>query len=223
MRVGGGMPGGRGAVFFFTVLVAVLLFVGQRLRPIPLPPILSVLLENPLTGMVVGPEKLVERLDLSPGMRVLDAGCGPGRLTVPAAKKVAPGGEVVALDSQEEMLGKLRLRLGRAGLTNARLMLGVLGAGDLEEKDVYDRVILAMALGEVRNRIQALREIHKALKPGGILSITEAIGDPDYRGRKTILTEAEAAGFEFLRQFGGRISFTANFRKPYRNAGGSSS
>lgn len=42
---------------------------------------------------------LLDRLDLAPapGMRVLDAGCGPGRLAIPAARRVGPGGEVVAL------------------------------------------------------------------------------------------------------------------------------
>jgi hypothetical protein len=38
----------------------------------------------------VGPERLVESFDLAPGMRVLDAGCGPRRLTIPLAKAVGP-------------------------------------------------------------------------------------------------------------------------------------
>jgi SAM-dependent methyltransferase len=43
-------------------------------------------------------------LALSKGMTALDAGCGPGRLTVPLAKGVGPNGCVVALDIQPGML-----------------------------------------------------------------------------------------------------------------------
>jgi ubiquinone/menaquinone biosynthesis C-methylase UbiE len=63
----------------------------------------------------VGPARLVERLDLALGMRVLDAGCGPGRLIIPLAKTVGPPGEVVALDGQREMLEKLEKRAARRG------------------------------------------------------------------------------------------------------------
>lgn len=195
------------------VSAAAALFVRQRLRPIPLPPFLAFLLENPITAAVVGPDTLLDRLELRPGMRVLDAGCGPGRLTIPAARRVAPSGEVVGLDSQQAMLAKLRERLDREGIDNVRIVHGQLGSGALREREIFDRAILAMVLGEIRERSQALREIHAALKPGGMLSITEAIGDPDYRGRTTVRREAEAAGFELAHLYDGRISFTMNFLK----------
>ncbi|MCP5406928.1 MAG: class I SAM-dependent methyltransferase [Chromatiaceae bacterium] len=40
---------------------------------------------------------IIETLSLSKGMKVLDAGCGPGRLTVPLAQSVGRNGCVVAL------------------------------------------------------------------------------------------------------------------------------
>jgi len=42
-------------------------------------------------------------LELEPGMAVLDAGCGPGRLAIPIARQVGPQGEVVAMDIQAGM------------------------------------------------------------------------------------------------------------------------
>jgi 2-polyprenyl-3-methyl-5-hydroxy-6-metoxy-1,4-benzoquinol methylase len=116
------------------VLLAVIGLLRQRRRPIPHPPGLTFLFENPVVGAFVGPERLIERLGLTPGMRVLDAGCGPGRLTIPLAKAVGPGGEVVALDGQRGMLEKLAKRLEAEGVTNVRPLRAVLGEGALRER-----------------------------------------------------------------------------------------
>ncbi len=197
-----------GAVF----LGMVAFLVRQRLRPIPLPPYLTFLLESPIIDRFVGESVLLERLRLVPGMRVLDAGCGPGRLTIPIAKAVGPAGRVVALDGQPAMLRKLEARLEAEGLANVRPVRGELGVGALDEGG-FDRVVLAMVIGEVRDRAAALRELHAALGPGGILSVTEVIADPDYRLPATVRREVEAAGFRLAERFGGFPAYTLNFEK----------
>jgi ubiquinone/menaquinone biosynthesis C-methylase UbiE len=194
--------------------LAMAAFLRQRRRPIPHPPRLTFLFENPVVGAFVGPGRLIERLELAaPGMRVLDAGCGPGRLTVPLAKAVGPGGEVVALDGQRGMLEKLAKRLEAEGVTNVRPLRAGLGEGALRERG-FDRIVLAMVLGEVRDRGAAVRELYAALKPGGILSVTEIFGDPDHRRPATVRCEVEAAGFRLARRFGGFPAYTLNFEKP---------
>ena len=185
----------------------------QRQRPIPIPPTLTFLFENPLVEAFAGSELLVERLDLAPGMRVLDAGCGPGRLTIPVARVVEPTGEIVALDSQRAMLEKLEHRLGAESITNVRTLEAGLGEGALE-REAFDRVVLAFVLGEVRDREAAGRELYAALKPGGILSVTEIFGDPDYRRPASVRREVEPAGFELVERFGGFPVYTLNFRRP---------
>ena len=185
----------------------------QRQRPIPTPPPLTFLFENPLVEAFAGPELLAERLGLAPGMRVLDAGCGPGRLTISLARAVGPGGEVVALDGQPKMLEKLERRLEAENITNVLTLEAGLGEGALDT-EAFDRVILAFVLGEVRDRGAAARELYAALKPGGILSVTEGFGDPDYRRPASVRREVESAGFELVEHFGGFPVYTLNFRRP---------
>ena len=199
----------------------------ERRRPTPLSPRLFFLLENPLTGALVGAPRLLGRLGLAPGMKVLDAGCGPGRLTVPLAKAVGPGGGVVALDGQPAMLGRLEGRLRAEGVKNVRPLLGELGEGALLGEGApvggeggFDRAVLAMVLGEARDRAGALRELHGALRPGGVLSVTEIFGDPHHLAARTVVKEAEAAGFRLVGRFGSFPAYTLNFEKePVRSQG----
>ena len=103
-------------------------------------------------------------------MRVLDAGSGLGRLTIPAGERVGPSGEVVALDVQDGMVARVRRRVAERGCANVRAVLGDIESG-LGRADIgvgrFDRALLVAVLGEVPDREGAMRALHAALAPGG--------------------------------------------------------
>jgi ubiquinone/menaquinone biosynthesis C-methylase UbiE len=162
---------------------------------------------------LAGSSTLLDRAGVSAGMQVLDVGCGPGRVTLPAAERVGAEGEVVALDIQPAMLAKLERRITERGVTNIRTLLAGAGDGKLD-REAFDRAFLVTVLGEIPDREGALREIFSALRPGGLLSITEVFPDPHYQRRSTLRRVAEGAGFRFERFFGTRLAYTANFLRP---------
>lgn len=202
------------------LLIAVLIVVAaglawraaSRRRALPCPSWMVPLLENPYVNALAGADSLLERAGVEPGMRVLDVGSGPGRLTLPAGRKVGPAGRVVALDVQERMVTRLRRRIDDSGLSNVEVILAGAGEGRLPA-DSFDRAFLVTVLGEIVGKAAALEEIHGALAPGGRLSVTEVLPDPHYQSRKKVRRLVEAAGFQHEDTVGGLLAFTMNFGK----------
>jgi ubiquinone/menaquinone biosynthesis C-methylase UbiE len=155
----------------------------------------------------------LDRLGLQPGQRVLEVGPGPGRLLIPAARRVLPGGEVVGLDIQPGMLEKLKNHAARNGVSNLAAVLGDATQPHFPPES-FDLVYLCTVLGEIPDRAAALRQCHAVLKPGGVLSITEIIPDPHYQPFPKVKQLAQAAGFELRQVYGLWAYFTANFVKP---------
>ena len=71
---------------------------------------------------------IVQHLDLQLGIRVLDIGCSPGRVTIPIAKQVGPLGEAEAIDLQRGMRYRAQKKAPLASLKNIRLLQ--IGVGD---------------------------------------------------------------------------------------------
>ncbi len=158
-------------------------------------------------------QSIIAGLGLASPMRVLDAGCGPGRLTIPLAKAVAPGGTVVALDVQAKMLAKAQEKARAAGLANIDFQQGALGIGTFDAGP-FDRATLATVLGEIPDQRAALRELFGALRGGGVLAITELIADPHFQSRRHVIGLAEAVGFREKRRTGGLLAYTLYLEKP---------
>jgi ubiquinone/menaquinone biosynthesis C-methylase UbiE len=200
-------------ILLLAILIGALAWrAASKRRAMPCPSWLAPLLENPYVNAVAGAEVLLDRARLEPGMKVLDVGAGPGRLTLPAAVRVGPAGKVVAIDLQEKMVEQLRERIATLGIKNVELRVADVGQSKLEES-AFDRAFLVTVLGEILDPGQALQEIYAALKDGGILSITEVFPDPHYQNKRVVCRLAEEAGFRLHEDFGRWFAFTINFQK----------
>jgi ubiquinone/menaquinone biosynthesis C-methylase UbiE len=181
-------------------------------RSLPCPTALAWLLDNPLAGRVLGTQSTLQWMGLRPGQRVLEIGPGPGRLSIPAARQVLPGGEVVGLEIQPGMLDRLKARAAQAGVTNLTAVLGDAPQAHFAPES-FDVVCLCTVLGEIHDRAEVLRQCWQVLRPGGRLSITEVMVDPHYQSRATVQRLAEGAGFELEHVYSRGYRFTANFVK----------
>lgn len=205
-------------LLFSFILIALGIFVIWRLasnrHALPCPSWLRWLVEldNPFTK-VHHAATIIANLDLKPGMTVLDAGCGPGRLTIPLSRQVGEKGHVVAMDIQHGMLNQVQSKARAAGLQNISYLQAGIGDGKLDSRS-FDSALLVTVLGEITDRGAAMSEIFNVLKPGGILSITEIIFDPHFQRRQTVVNLAEAAGFREKAFYGRRMAYTLHFEKP---------
>jgi ubiquinone/menaquinone biosynthesis C-methylase UbiE len=134
------------ALIVLSLVVAIALV--WRWASWPCPAWLVPLLENPYVEAVAGAKTILEKAGIRPGMRVLDAGCGPGRLTLPASMMVGPSGQIVAVDIQRRMLQMLKDRVEEKGLTNVELLLAGLGEGK-PAPNQFDIALLVTALAHL--------------------------------------------------------------------------
>lgn len=113
---------------------------------------------------------------LRPGMSLLDVGCGPGTITADLAARVAPG-TVTAVEVTEDALALARAEITARELTNVTFRVTDVHALDLPD-GAFDAVHAHQVLQHVADPVQALREMRRVCRPGGVV----AARDSDYAG-----------------------------------------
>ncbi|MFD7401748.1 methyltransferase domain-containing protein [Streptomyces sp. NPDC059866] len=111
---------------------------------------------------------------LQPHMKILDVGCGPGTITADLAALV-PDGHVTGVDSAPDILDRARATAAERGLTNADFAVADVHALDFPD-DTFCVVHAHQVLQHVGDPVQALREMRRVTKPGGLI----AARDSDY-------------------------------------------
>jgi SAM-dependent methyltransferase len=108
---------------------------------------------------------------LQPQQSLLDVGCGPGTITADLAELV---GQVTALETSEEVLALARREIAAPNVTFAVGDVHSLSFAD----NTFDVVHAHQVLQHVADPVQALRQMRRVCKPGGVV----AVRDSDYSG-----------------------------------------
>ena len=114
---------------------------------------------------------------LSPGMRLLDCGCGPGSITAGFAEAVTPG-QVVGVDIEPSEYKHAWLQAAeRAG---GNLHFAIANVYRLPfTANVFDAAFLHNVLSHLRRPLEVLKGIYRLLSPGGVIGISH----PDFSGQ----------------------------------------
>lgn len=114
--------------------------------------------------------------ELVSGRSLLDVGSGPGTITADFARRLMPG-RVTALEATEAALALTRAEMERQGIDNVDHVTGDVHAMDFADGS-FDIVHAHQVLQHVSDPVQALREMRRVCKPGGVV----AVRDSDYAG-----------------------------------------
>lgn len=106
------------------------------------------------------------------GLRLLEPGCGTGRLTAVLAERAGPLGRVVAMDISPRMVAAATRRL--EGFDNVELYQGSIEAM-ADRLGTFDHVICHQVFPHFTNRKAALGTLARMLEPGGLLVISHFI------------------------------------------------
>ena len=121
---------------------------------------------------------LLKELDLKGGMVIADVGAGSGYLSRQMAPLVMPGGRILAVDVQPEMLALLARIAKEPRYANIEPRLGAADDTHLAPESV-DLAIMVDVYHELEFPWEVLESIVRALKPGGRVAFVEYRGEDD--------------------------------------------
>lgn len=120
-----------------------------------------------MSGLSYHSEAPLARLEVEPGSAVVDVGCGWGDTALRLAQMTGPEGRVLGLDCCDTFLEKGRADAAAAGLAHVEFV-----AADVERYPFdaeHDLAFSRFGMMFFQNPVVAMRNVRRALKPGGRL------------------------------------------------------
>lgn len=120
--------------------------------------------------------RVADAADIRTGQSVLDVACGTGVLLRACAERIKPGGRATGLDRNDGML-----TVAKRKYPEASWRIGMAEALPFDDAS-FDRVVSQFGLMFFEDRVQALNEMWRALRPGGRLVVAVWAGLADTPG-----------------------------------------
>lgn len=149
--------------------------------------------DNPFRYLFHKPERIFS-LHVRGGMTVADIGCGMGFFSLGLARIVGNKGKVIAVDLQEKMLERVEKRTGKAGLSGI-IETRLCGEDDIRISEPLDFALAFWMVHETPDAGQFFSQVFSALKPSGLLLMTEPAFHVSRSQFKNELDMAVEAGF----------------------------
>ncbi len=180
-------------------------YLGMRLhwsqQPRPFPHQWAACLQGSMRLRYLDPAGLVDLFGITPGMTILDLGCGTGVITQPLAQSLQSSGQVLALDIQAPLMERARQRIAAADLEErVHFYLSDLQTAPISPHTT-DLIVLGSVLGEIPDLHACLIRLFEIARPGSRLVVYDEVLNPGGMPPALVRMHLHAAGF----RFGGQI------------------
>lgn len=141
-------------------------------------------------------KRVMDRLDIKPGMRVADIGAGQGYYTVRLARRLGPSASIYAQDADEGFLNRLESRLKRERIQGIKLVLGSPRDPKLPQNSI-DIAILSHMYHEIENPYEFLYRLRPSLAVNARVAIIDNDKSTQDHGTPPDLLRCEMGGLGY--------------------------
>lgn len=117
-------------------------------------------------------DSFLEKLDITNGSKILDAGAGPGFVAMDMLNRIGSKGEVTALEPSEMYVNYAQTYVNENNIQNLKIIHGTVETAELPQ-EYYDVIFARWVISFVPDAGNFLDKLLSSLKPGGIIAFMD--------------------------------------------------